>query len=70
MFVDFGVDPRAMDEMSMSQLSGLLTSIKSRRGDAPMPSVAKQMQAMEQFELIVSGDPSVRLTTEKISANS
>lgn len=69
MFLDFGVDPRVMDDLSLDQMSDLMSSLSARRG-GKVPTRGEEIAAMNQFRDIVKDDKSVKLDMETASGNS
>ena len=61
MFLDFGVDPRALDTMSLAEISSMSKALSRRRGKTPMPPKTEDREALMAFADIVKNDPSVRL---------
>lgn len=61
MLLDFGVDPRSMETMSLSQMFDMFRSLRNRRQRDRMPSRREEREAMDRFTSVVAADPSVRL---------
>lgn len=61
MLLDFGVDPRVLETMTLTQISGMMRGLRSRRQKDKVPSVREDREAMERFTAVVAADPSVRL---------
>lgn len=61
MFLDFGVDPRAVATMSLGDLLSTNAALAKRRGKAPLPSKSQERKALAEFAMIVADDPTVSL---------
>lgn len=61
MMVDFGVDPRAVDTMSLSQLVDMMRGLSERRGKTAPPSDEEREERLSDFRSFVSDDPMVRI---------
>ena len=61
MMLDFGVDPRSLDSMSLGQIDGMMSSLEQRRGKVPAPSEKDRADSMEAFAMFVRDDPNVSI---------
>lgn len=61
MLVDFGVDPRVVDTMSLSQLLDMMMSLEKRRGKSDVPSAEERGDKFNEFLGFVAADPAVRI---------
>lgn len=61
MFVDFGVDPRAIDTMSLAEIHSMCVALAERNGKVEPPPKAERDEEFRKFAEFVSGDSSVRI---------
>lgn len=61
MLVDFGVDPRAVDTMSLGELSSMMAALELRRGKQDVPGEEERAEKMSEFADFVANDPMVRM---------
>lgn len=59
MMVDFGVDPRCVDTMSLGEISGMIDSLVKRRGKVELPTEKERSEAFAEFSDFVMNDPQV-----------
>lgn len=59
MMVDFGIDPRCVDTMSLGELSDMLDGLSRRRGKAEVPTESERADSMAEFSQFVMNDPQV-----------
>lgn len=48
MLLDFGVDPRAIDTMSLAEISSMLNALKRRRGNADRPMSGDEFDDLKE----------------------
>lgn len=60
MLVDFGVDPRAVDTMSLGELSSMMVSLEARREKDEKPTDEEREERLSEFAVFVRDDPNVR----------
>lgn len=61
MMLDFGVDPRSVDTMSLGELSSMMSALEKRRGKADVPSEEERTRLLADFAVFVQDDPMVRI---------
>ena len=61
MMVDFGVDPRSIDTMSLGQIASMIVGLSRRRGRVDVPSEEERAEKMAEFAQFAEMDPSVRI---------
>lgn len=59
MMVDFGVDPRSIDTMSLGEISSMIDSLSKRRGKVELPTDTERSEAFAEFSDFVMNDPQV-----------
>lgn len=59
--LDFGVDPRCIDTMSMAEITSMFGGIERRRGQTKVPSKEEMEKKKTEFLSFLEKDPSVRI---------
>ena len=61
MMLDFGVDPRCIDTMSLAEIRSTTKALAKRRGKAELPSREVRDAKMQEFLSAVSWDPRIKV---------
>ena len=61
MMLDFGVDPKAMDEMCLAEITSMMAALARRRGKVKPHTPDEIKTGMTEFAAFVAHDPAIRL---------